>query len=103
MGDGHKQIFERHGSLTKAYERARKLHKVPVTLPDGSKVDLSPGVHNELQRLIVEEFAPRFAPGAVVVYLGDTALGIGSLDRRLSGPHDPLQWRQISRAVSATR
>lgn len=67
------QFLARHGSLTKAYERARKLHKVPVTLPDGSKVELSPGVHNELQRLIVEEFAPRFAPGAVVVYLGDTA------------------------------
>lgn len=67
------RFLEHHGSLTKAYERARKLHKVPVTLPDGSKIELSPGVHNELQRLIVEEFAPRFARGAVVVYLGDTA------------------------------
>ncbi len=67
------QFLERHGSLTKAYERARSLHKVRVTLPDGSKVVLSPGVHNELQRLTIEEFAPRFAPGAVVVYLGDTA------------------------------
>lgn len=68
------QFLERHGSLTKAYERARKLHKVPVTLPDGSKVELSPGVHNELQRLVIEEFAPRFAPGAVVLYLGDTGM-----------------------------
>lgn len=66
-------FLERHGSLTKAYERARRLHKVPVTLPDGSKVELSPGIHNELQRLIIEEFAPRFAAGSVVVYLGDTA------------------------------
>lgn len=32
-----------------------------------------PGIHNELQRLIVAEFAPRFAQGAVVAYLGDTA------------------------------
>jgi hypothetical protein len=62
-----------HGSLTEAYERARHLLKVPVTLPDGSKIELSPGLHNELQRLIIEEFAPRFAQGAVVVYLGDTA------------------------------
>jgi adenine-specific DNA-methyltransferase len=67
------QFLERHGSLTEAYERARNLLKVPVTLPDGSKVELSPGVHNELQRLIVEEFAPRFAQGSVVIYLGDTA------------------------------
>src|ERR1051325_5543559 len=67
------EFIERHGALTAAYERARKLHKVPVKLPDGSEVELSPGIHNELQRLIIEEFAPRFAPGSTVVYLGDTA------------------------------
>ncbi|MCI0380867.1 MAG: hypothetical protein L0215_25065 [Gemmataceae bacterium] len=67
------EFIKRHGSLSVAYERARNLVKVPVTLPDGSKVELSPGLHNELQRLIVEEFAPRFAQGSVVVYLGDTA------------------------------
>jgi adenine-specific DNA-methyltransferase len=66
-------FIEQHGSLTAAYERARKLHKVPVMLPDGSQVELSPGIHNELQRLIVEDFAPRFAPGSLVLYLGDTA------------------------------
>ena len=52
------QFLERHASLSEAYERARNLRKVPVRLPDGSKVELSPGVHNELQRLIVEQFAP---------------------------------------------
>jgi hypothetical protein len=46
---------------------------VPVALPDGSTVQLSPGRHNELQRLVIGEFAPRFAPGAEVAYLGDTA------------------------------
>jgi hypothetical protein len=56
-------FIERHGTLSAAYHRARKILKVPVTLPDGSKVELSPGIHNELQRLIVEEFAPRFAMG----------------------------------------
>ena len=57
-------FIRQHGSLVAAYDRARHLVKVPVTLPDGSKVELSPGLHNELQRLIVEEFAPRFAHGA---------------------------------------
>ncbi|HTN75886.1 MAG TPA: BsuBI/PstI family type II restriction endonuclease [Pirellulaceae bacterium] len=66
-------FIEQHGSLSAAYDRARAMHKVPVTLPNGAVVELSPGVHNELQRLIVEDFAPRFAPGAVVLYLGDTA------------------------------
>lgn len=67
------KFIEQHGSLSAAYARARKQVMVPVTLPDGSKIKLSPGVHNELQRLIVEDFASRFAQGAVVVYLGDSA------------------------------
>lgn len=68
-----RSFIESHGSLSVAYQRARKLVQVPVTLPDGSRIELSPGIHNELQRLVVEEFAPRFAPESVVVYLGDTA------------------------------
>jgi adenine-specific DNA-methyltransferase len=71
--DTCERFIKRHGSLSAAYDRARSIVKVPVTLPDGSKVELSPGVHNELQRLVVEDFAPRFAQGALIVYLGDTA------------------------------
>jgi len=67
------EFIQHHGTLAAAYKRARTMHQVAVTLPDGSNVNLSPGVHNELQRLIVQEFAPRFAPGALLVYLGDTA------------------------------
>jgi hypothetical protein len=62
-----------HGELADRYARSRNLNKVPVTLPDGSTVVLSPGEHNELQRKIVEEFASRFAPGSTLAYLGDTA------------------------------
>jgi len=36
-------------------------------------LQLSPGSHNEVQAAVVEQFAPRFAPGSVVLYLGDTA------------------------------
>lgn len=61
------------GALAARYARSRDINKVPVTLPDGSRVVLSPGHHNELQRLVVEEFAGRFAPGAAIAYLGDTA------------------------------
>lgn len=55
------------------YEDSRSLTQVPVRFPDGQEVRLSPGSHNELQRAVVEEFAPRFAPGASVLYLGDAA------------------------------
>jgi len=67
------KFIKQHGSLSASYDRARKLVQVPVTLPDGSKVQLSPGLHNELQRLIVEKFAARFTKDSVVLYLGDTA------------------------------
>jgi adenine-specific DNA-methyltransferase len=68
-----RKFIKKFGALTAAYEQSRSLVKVPVTLPDGTSVALSPGIHNELQKAIVEEFAPRFAQGSAVVYLGDTA------------------------------
>lgn len=55
------------------YEDSRSRTLVPVRFPDGQVVRLSPGSHNELQKAVVEEFAPRFAPDANVLYLGDTA------------------------------
>ena len=33
---------------------------------------LSPGRHNQLQKAIIEEFAPRFAPNSECIYVGDT-------------------------------
>lgn len=66
-------FIKAHGSLKDAYSKARNLLKVPVNLSDGLTVLLSPGRHNHLQRAIIENFAPRFAPGAVLVYMGDTA------------------------------
>ena len=49
----------------------RDLRRIPVTLPDGSQVTLSPGGQNPLIRDVVEEFCPRFTPGGIVLYLGD--------------------------------
>lgn len=52
--------------------RKRILARVPVTLPDGSRVALSPGGQNPLIKDIIEQFCPRFTPGGVIVYIGDT-------------------------------
>lgn len=52
--------------------RHRELARVPVTLPDGKKVALSPGGQNPLIKAIIEDFCAHFAPGGVVVYIGDT-------------------------------
>lgn len=61
------------GSLRELYEKGRAALSVPVALPSGGSISLSPGVHNELQAAVIEVFLPRFAPGAEVLYLGDTA------------------------------
>jgi hypothetical protein len=62
------------GSLTTTYARHRSSGTlVPIRLPDGSAVKLSPGKHNSVQKAVVEEFAPRFAADANLLYLGDTA------------------------------
>jgi adenine-specific DNA-methyltransferase len=64
---------KRFGELSTAYRGTRELHRVPLVLPDGQEVTLSAGEHNVLQAAIVRDFGPRFAPGACVLYIGDTA------------------------------
>lgn len=58
-------------SLKRELTRGRSLARVPVTLPDGSKVALSPGGQNPLIKSVIENFCPVFAPGGIVLYIGD--------------------------------
>lgn len=60
------------GKLAEKYQAARDLNLVPCQLPDGSIFSMSPGIHSQLIRYIIQEFAPRFAPGSKVLYVGDT-------------------------------
>lgn len=57
--------------IIKELQRGRLLARIPVTLPGGITIDLSPGGQNPLIRKIVLEFCSRFAPGGEVLYLGD--------------------------------
>jgi hypothetical protein len=68
-----RKFLEEHGALRELYSPERASHRISITLPAGQKIQLSPGIHNELQRAIVEQFAPRFAPGSELLYLGDTS------------------------------
>jgi hypothetical protein len=63
---------EKVATLTEAYEKERSMTMIPVTI-DGEAINLSAGKHNEVQVAVIEQFAPRFAGGAKVLYLGDTA------------------------------
>jgi hypothetical protein len=51
--------------------RERSMRRIPVKLPSGKRVTLSPGGQNPLIKAVIEELCPRFVPGAVVVYIGD--------------------------------
>ncbi|PDZ73851.1 BsuBI/PstI family type II restriction endonuclease [Bacillus pseudomycoides] len=61
-----------HETLIQQYSQIREMSMIPVKI-NGVELQFSPGKHNELQKAIIEEFAPRFAPGAEVLYVGDTA------------------------------
>ena len=74
LGLGRGEIPSRTGCLGGALRARTGLQTwFPIELPDGQKLQFSPGKHNEVQKAIIEEFAPRFAPGAHLLYLGDTA------------------------------
>jgi hypothetical protein len=60
--------------LKAQYERALDLHKIPISLPSGETITLSPGKHNQLHADIVHEFCSRFiGAGGRLLYIGDTA------------------------------
>lgn len=61
--------------------RKRTLARVPVTLPNGEGVALSPGGQNPLIKAIIEQFCPAFAPAGVVLYIGDTENKFAHLEK----------------------
>ncbi len=67
-----RQYLVSRESLKHEIARKRALAREPVTLPDGSQVALSPGGQNPLIKAVIEQFCPAFAPGGVVLYIGDT-------------------------------
>ncbi len=68
-----KNFIDQQGRLLDVYRKAREQNKIPLQVAEGKVYKLSPGKHNKLEVAIVEEFGPRFAPGAKLIYLGDTA------------------------------
>ncbi|MDE0092283.1 MAG: BsuBI/PstI family type II restriction endonuclease, partial [Oligoflexia bacterium] len=60
--------------LQKIYERVLDKTKIPIRLPHGKKIKLSPGKHNQLHKDIVYEFCSRFIGNSgMILYIGDTA------------------------------
>jgi len=68
-----KSFLAKVGKLSDQYLKERTINQIPVTLPNGQIIKLSAGQHNIVQAAIIESFAPRFANGGKLLYLGDTA------------------------------
>lgn len=81
--DNLKTYLTLNKTLAAKYAMDRKQNQVSVQIAPGKKMALSPGEHNKLIRAIVEDFGPRFAPGSVLVYAGDTGDKWGYFDAAL--------------------
>jgi len=59
------------GNLAKRWAMERDQHRIPVTLPNGKGITLSPGGQNPLIGAVVDEFCSRFVSGGQILYIGD--------------------------------
>jgi hypothetical protein len=69
------------GSLAERYQQERNMAMVPVLIGTSREISLSPGDHSQLIKDIIEQFASRFLPGAVLLYVGDTGSKWGYFDK----------------------
>lgn len=69
--------LEGQETLAAKWAKHREMQMIPVQIADGKEIALTPGAHSELIKKIITDFAPRFAPGAEVIYVGDTGDKIG--------------------------
>ncbi len=60
-------------SLRRQYSRERRMERIPLRLPGGKSLTLSPGGQSRLVKKILDDFCALFTPGAEIVYVGDTA------------------------------
>ena len=65
------RFLKYHEKLVDMYTSKKKMTMMPVRI-NGTDFQFSTGKHNELQKAIIEEFAPRFAPNSECLYVGDT-------------------------------
>jgi adenine-specific DNA-methyltransferase len=59
-------------TLKKRYAQEREMRRIPITLPMGKTIALSPGGQNILVERIIKDFCPLFTHGGKPVYIGDT-------------------------------
>lgn len=71
-------------TLTSRYANERTKNLVAVKIRENQHIKISPGKHSELIRDIIEQMAPHFLPGSILVYVGDTGEKWGYYDQKLA-------------------
>ena len=67
-------------TLTQQYAKARQMQMIPLKINDAHELYLTPGAHSELIKAVIVQFGPRFAPGAEVLYVGETGTKMSHFD-----------------------
>ena len=81
--DALKEYLDKRETLASRYARERERNRIPVQIPSGQTITISPGEHSKLIKLIIDDFASRFVPGSLLVYVGDTGDKWAYFDERL--------------------
>lgn len=71
-GESLRNFLNSAEALRRLQPKERIMPMIPVRLPDGRQLRLTAGGQSQLVKKILEEFCPRFTPGGVLVYVGDT-------------------------------
>ncbi len=74
------KYLEQQATLVEKYANVRDMQMIPLEIKGGKELALTPGKHSQLIKDIVEQFGPRYAPGAEVLYVGDTGSKMGHFD-----------------------
>ena len=69
--------LKQRASLAEQYAKERDMQMIPLEINGGKQLALTPGKHSQLIKDIITQFGPRYAPGAEVLYVGDTGSKMG--------------------------
>lgn len=68
-------------TLAERYANERDMRMIPLTIGQNQQIFLTAGEHSQLIKDIIEQFGPRFTPGAEVLYVGDTGAKMGCFEQ----------------------
>ena len=73
--------LKQRGTLAEQYAKERDMQMIPLEIHNDMTLALTPGKHSQLIKDIITQFGPRYAPGAEVLYVGDTGSKMGYFDK----------------------